>query len=254
MMETSSGTMLITGATSGLGKAAALWFSARGWKVAFCGRRVDRGNRVAEEIRARGGEARFFPADVTLEEDVIRLLREVTGHYGPLDAAFNNAGGNFAFGPLSSVTAEAFEKTLAVNLTGLFFCLKHEMARMRPAGGSIINTASTAGVKGISVGLAAYTAAKHGVIGLTRCAALEAAPRGVRVNTLVLGAVATDTWLQRIGDAPGQAEKIAASIPLKKVGTPEDVLPLVEYLAGPGSAYMTGAALSLDGGVTAGWP
>lgn len=253
-MEATSKTMLITGATSGLGKEAALWFAARGWKVAFCGRRVEKGNQVAREIHSRGGEACFFPTDVTREDDVIRLLEKVTERYGPLDAAFNNAGGNYAFGPLGSVSAEAFEKTIRVNLTGLFYCLTHEIARMRAPGGSIVSTASTAAVKGVSVGLAAYTAAKHGVIGLTRCAALELAPRGVRVNAIALGAVATDSWLERIGDGPGQVAKVAASIPLKKVATPQDILPLVEYLAGPGSAYMTGAALSLDGGVTAGWP
>ena len=247
-------TIWITGATSGLGKAAAIGFAARGWNVAFCGRRTDKGKDVAKTILASGGQAVFIPADVTRETDVIRMMQEALDRYGPPDAAFNNAGGNFVLGPLTSVSAEAFEKILAVNLTAVFHCLKHEITAMQAGGGSIINTASTAAVKGISRGLAAYTAAKHGVIGLTKCAALETASRGIRINALVLGAVATDTWLEKVGKVPGQVKKIAEAIPAGKVGAPDDVMPLLEYLAGAGSAYMTGAAVTLDGGVTAGWP
>jgi len=247
-------TIWITGATSGLGKAAAIWFAARGWNVAFCGRRTDKGKEVAKMILASGGQAVFIPADVTQEAEVIRMTQEALDRYGPPAAAFNNAGGNFAFGPLTAVSAETFEKILAVNLTAVFHCLKHEITAMQAGGGSIVNTASTAAVKGISRGLAAYTAAKHGVIGLTKCAALETASQGIRINALVLGAVATDTWPEKVSKIPGQVEKIAEAIPVGKVGTPDDVMPLLEYLAGTGSAYMTGAAVTLDGGVTAGWP
>lgn len=251
-METETRTILITGATSGLGKAAARWLASRGWQVAFCGRRADRGREIEQKIRAAGGKALFVQADVTQEQDVIRFLGDTLDHFGVPDAAFNNAGGNLAFGQLASLSREDFERTLAVNLTGLFLCLKHEIAAMRGTGGSIVNTASTAGVKGVAVGIAAYAAAKHGVIGLTRCAALEYASAGIRVNALVLGAVATDTWLEKVGRESGRIAAISAGIPLGKVGDPAEVMPLLEYLAAPASAFMTGAAIALDGGVTAG--
>ncbi|NML40813.1 SDR family oxidoreductase [Chitinophaga sp. G-6-1-13] len=245
-------TILITGGTSGLGAAAARVFAAMEARVIFCGRRLAEGLQMETSIRADGGEATFVQADVTNEQQVEHLVNETCRLYGPPDAAFNNAGANLYTGPLDQMTGRQFSDTLAVNLTGTFHSLKYEIQAMKSNGGSIINTASTAGVKGVGQGIAAYVAAKHGVIGLTKAAALEQARNGIRVNALVVSAIQTEQWLKGISSKPGMQEKIAAAMPTGRISTVEDIIPAILFLASEQSTYITGAAIPVDGGITAG--
>jgi NAD(P)-dependent dehydrogenase (short-subunit alcohol dehydrogenase family) len=244
--------ILITGATSGLGAAAAEAFAAMNGKVVFCGRRLEEGHRIEAAIRSKGGEATFVQADVTSEKQVEYLVSETIRLYGKLDIAFNNAGANLYFGPLENMSSEQFVNNIMLNLTGVFHALKYEIQAMKQSGGSIINTASTAGVRGVAQGISAYVAAKHGVIGLTRSAALEQAHNQIRINALVVSAMATEQWLKGVERTPGMYEKIAASMPLGKIATVDDIIPFIIFLATDQAKFITGAALAIDGGVTAG--
>lgn len=242
---------LLTGATSGIGAMAARALSAEGAAVVLAGRRLEEGERVAEEIRSRGGEARFIQTDVTVEAQVARLVEETLQAHNRLDIAFNNAGGNQSFGPLETISAESFAKDLTVNLSSVFYSIKHEIPAMRHTGGGcIINTASTAGVKGVE-SIAGYVAAKHGVIGLTRTAALELARHHIRVNALVLGPTASESWRARIDAAPGAMERVTASVPLGRVASMDEIASMIVFLASDSASFITGAALPIDGGVTA---
>ncbi len=245
---------LVTGATTGMGAAAAQAMADEGATVILAGRREVEGEQMAEDIRSRGGNALFVQTDVTVEDQVARLVQTAIRTYGRLDIAFNNAGGNPVFGPLWTLSDEAFENTLNLNLVSLFYSLKYEIPAMQEAGGSIINTASTAGVQGVGQGISAYVAAKHGVVGLTRAAALEAARNKVRVNAILPGPIATESWLARVGQIPGMVERIAAMIPLGRVGTMADIAALVVFLASDAASFITGAAIPIDGGETAGVP
>ncbi|MFB6456743.1 SDR family NAD(P)-dependent oxidoreductase [Chitinophaga sp. Hz27] len=244
--------ILITGATSGLGAATARSFAALGAKIVFCGRRIKEGEAVQADIRANGGEATFIQADVTEEKQVADMVDATIKQYGRLDAAFNNAGANLYFGPVATTTAEQFNNTINVNLTGTFYAMKYELQAMKATGGSIVNTASTAGVKGVGKGIAAYVAAKHGVIGLTKAAALEYASSQVRVNAVVISALATEQWLSDVSKTPGMLEKIAAAMPLGRVSTVDDIIPFIGFLIADNSKMITGAALAIDGGISAG--
>lgn len=243
--------VLITGGTSGLGAATAKAFAAQQARVVFCGRRAEQGRELEAAIRAEKQEATFIQADVTLEQQVEHLVSETVRLYGRIDVAFNNAGANLYTGPLEQMSSEQFTDTVNLHLTGTFHALKYEILAMKQTGGSIINTASTAGVKGVGQGIAAYVAAKHGIIGLTKAAALEQAKNQLRINALVVGAIQTEQWLQRVSQ-PGMFEKIAAAMPTGKIATMEDIIPMITFLASDASAFITGAALAIDGGITAG--
>ncbi len=245
---------LVTGATSGIGASAARALAAAGAAVVVAGRREDKGEAVANDIRARGRQARFVRTDVTDEAQVAKLVAEALATFGHLDIAFNNAGGMPPFEALETLSSEGFADTIAANLTSVFYSLKHEIRAMRAQGGSIINTASTAGLQGYGHGMSGYVAAKHGVIGLTRSAALEAARYGIRVNALVPGVIAVER-LYGGGEVPAElVDRIVAGIPLRRAGTMDDVSALVVFLAGDAAGFITGAVLPVDGGELAGVP
>ncbi|WP_019544140.1 SDR family NAD(P)-dependent oxidoreductase [Streptomyces sulphureus] len=244
---------IVTGSTAGMGARTAEALALAGAHVVVSGRNTERGAAVVEDIQAKGGRAEFVAADVVREEDVARLVEGTVERHGRLDAAFNNAGGGGAFGPIDKVPREAYDAVLAVNLTGTFLCLKYEVAAMKAAGGgSIVNNASTAGVQGTAFGLAAYTAAKHGVVGLTKAAALEAGPAGVRVNALITGPVDTADFRKRVEGQPGAVERAGAGTALGRICTEDEVAAAVAFLAGDESSFVTGSFLGLDGGMTAG--
>ncbi|SDL35015.1 NAD(P)-dependent dehydrogenase, short-chain alcohol dehydrogenase family [Pedobacter sp. ok626] len=244
--------IIVTGATSGLGAAAAKAFAAKGAKVIFCGRRAEQGIQVENDIRNKGGEATFIQADVTVEAQVSHMVKETLRLYGRLDVAFNNAGGNLGISAIENTSAEQFLNTIRLNLTGTFYALKHEIQAMKGSGGSIINTASTAGLKGVGQHLAAYVAAKHGVIGLTKAAALENARNQVRVNAIAPGVIQTEKWLEEVQKTPGQLEKIAAMMPNGKLANESDIIPFVLFLASDDAKFITGTTLAIDGGLLAG--
>jgi NAD(P)-dependent dehydrogenase (short-subunit alcohol dehydrogenase family) len=238
----------VTGGASGIGAAVARRLSRDGAGVVIAGRRRALGEATAGDLRAAGGRAVFVPADVTVPADVDRLVEAAVDSYGRLDGAFNNAGDVTARAPIIAVDDAAWHADLTSNLTSVFHCLRAQLPAMRD-GGSIVNNASIAGVSG-TPGLAAYTAAKHGVVGLTRSAALEAADRGIRVNALVTGNVDTPLYRRLLG-VPADGQLPRAPNPTGRTATPDEVASFVVYLLSDDAAFITGAALAVDGGFTA---
>jgi NAD(P)-dependent dehydrogenase (short-subunit alcohol dehydrogenase family) len=244
--------VIVTGGATGIGRAVADRVVSDGGAVVIGGRRRDTGERAAGQLREAGGRALFVAADVTVEREVERLVAAAVAEFGRLDGAVNNAGGVNASGPVHTVDGPAWQADLEQNLTSVFYCLKYQIPAMiaSPGGGSIINNASIGGVRGIS-GLAPYVAAKHGVVGLTRSAALEGAGRGVRVNALVTGNVDTALYRDLLGVPPEGALPGPAPNPTGRVSDPAEIASFVAFLLSDESAFITGAALAIDGGATA---
>ncbi len=241
--------VLVTGASRGIGAVTARAFAAAG-AVVLAARDRTALDSVAQGISAAGGEALAVPTDVGDPEQVQALVRTTVAHFGRLDAAFNNAaGGGNPPTPLADIAVEAFDSALTVNLRGIFLAMKHEIpALLASGGGAIVNMASSAGLEGVA-GLAAYAASKHGVIGLTRVAALDYAARGIRVNAIAPGPILTH-HLERAGE---EAQRQAAqATPMRRVGAPEEVAAAVVWLCSDAAAYITGATLPIDGGKLAG--
>jgi NAD(P)-dependent dehydrogenase (short-subunit alcohol dehydrogenase family) len=242
--------VIVTGGASGIGRAVAGRITADGGAVVIAGRRRDAGEQAAEQLRAGGGRVLFVVADVAVERG--RPAAAAVTEFGRLDGAINKAGGVSAAGPVHTVGSGAWHAELEQNLTSVFYCLKFQIPAMIGSadGGSIINNASTGGVRGIP-GLAAYAAAKHGVVGLTRSAALECAGRGVRVNALVTGNVDTPLYRDLLGAPPEGQLPGPAPNPTARVATPGEVASFAAFLLSDESAFITGAALAIDGGATA---
>lgn len=239
---------LVTGGTSGIGEAVARRLAAEGAAVVITGRRARMGDEVAADIRGHGDRCVFVGADATIEDEVAGLVDETVRLFGRLDVAFNNAGTTAPAGAVPELPAAAWQRELDANLTSVFYALKYEIPVL-PDGGAVLNNASLAGVGGIP-GMSAYTAAKHGVVGLTRSAALECAPRGIRVNALVTGNVDTALYRGLLGLGPDEPLP-AAPNPMGRVATPAEIASFVAYLLSDEARFVTGAALAIDGGYTA---
>lgn len=232
-----------------MGKAFAQRAASEGAKVVIGARDETNGNRAVAEIRAGGGEALFVPTDVTIEEQVAVLVNKAVTEFGRLDGAFNNVGGT-SLGKIREIGEVFWRDTIDRNLTSVFFSLKHEIpAIVASGGGSIVNNASTMGVIA-DPNIAAYVAAKHGVIGLTRSAALDAAREGVRVNALVTGLVDTPLFRESARN-PEIQQYFLDMQPSGQIGKVEDVAAFTAFLLSDDATYITGAALNIDGGVTA---
>ena len=240
---------LVTGAASGIGRASALAFAAEGAKVAVSDIDDRAGEETVELIRAAGGEAFYLHADASSEPDVAALVAAVVERYGRLDWAHNNAGVGSPVVPVVEQTGEWFNDVLRLDLVGMMFALKHEVAQMlaQGQGGAIVNTASNAGLIGV-VGMSPYVAAKAGLIGLTRTAALESAAFGIRVNALCPGMVATPAVAAWALEVPEHAKAVEASIPMQRISTPEEQANVAVFLCSDKASYITGVALSVDGG------
>lgn len=240
---------LVTGAGSGIGAAAARRLAVEGAAVVLAGRRTEPLDAVAQAITDGDGRAAVRTADVTVEPDVRELVGFCVRTYGRLDVAFNNAGTTTASGRTDRLELTAWQAELDANLTSVFLCLKHEIAAISD-GGAILNNASLAAVGGIP-SLAAYTAAKHGVLGLTRSTALEVVDRGVRINALITGNVDTPLYRRLSGLGPHDALPSAPN-PTGRTATTEEIASFVAYLLSDETTFITGAALTADGGFTAG--
>lgn len=241
---------LVTGASRGIGAATARAFAASGASVALAARDGEALYRLAQEIEWAGGRALAIPTDLADADAVARMVERTVSEFGGLDLAFNNAaGGGHPPTPLTDVDVADFDSAVAINLRGTFLCLKHELAAMRErGGGAIVNMTSTAGLEAVG-GLAAYVATKHGIVGLTKVAALEQAAHGIRVNAVAPGPILTEQ-LERAGE---QAQRAAAqAMPMRRVGSPEEVAATVLWLCSEQASFITGATVPIDGGKLAG--
>lgn len=246
--------IVATGASSGIGRAVAARVASEGAVVVIGARREDAGEAAAAEIRAAGGTAVFVSTDVTIEAQAAALVDTAIAQFGRLDGAFNNAGGAGAMGAVQDIDSDAWHADLAQNLTSVFYCMKAEIPAMlqSPTSGSIVNNASIAGVTGVG-GMASYAAAKHGVVGLTRSAALACASDGLRVNALVTGNVDTPLYRRLSGVATDRdRSELPAPNPAGRVAAPEEIAAFVAFLLSDEAAFITGSALAIDGGFTAG--
>ncbi len=243
--------VLVTGGNSGMGRATAERLAREGAAVVIAARRKDLGEEVAEGIRSAGGQALFVGTDVTVEAEVEAAVAAAVREFGKLDGAFNNAGGGSTFGPVQTLDGDGFRADVDLNLTSVFYSVKHEIPAILDAGGgSIVNNASNLGVVGMPTA-SPYVAAKHAVIGLTRAVALETAQQGVRVNALVTGGVDTPMFRASMGATPEGEAFIAGQHPVGRVAQPHEIAGLVAYLLSDDATFVTGAALAIDGGWTA---
>ncbi|HTV97254.1 MAG TPA: glucose 1-dehydrogenase [Steroidobacteraceae bacterium] len=242
--------ILITGALSGIGRATALAFAHEGARIAVSGRREDAGQLLAAELRALGAEAEFVCSDVRREDEVRRLVDRAVERFGRLDVAVNNAGTEGKSGPLTEQSPESYAATFDTNVLGTLLCLKHELRVMSAQRhGSIINLSSTMGSRG-AAGASLYVASKHAVEGLTKSAALEGAPFGVRVNAVAPGPVQTELLDRFAGNADRKAA-MAQGVPLKRLGRVEEIAQAIEFLASQRAQFVTGEILHVNGGKTA---
>jgi NAD(P)-dependent dehydrogenase (short-subunit alcohol dehydrogenase family) len=244
--------VLITGALAGIGRATAFAYAREGAKIVVSGRRDEVGHALVTELRALGAEVEYIRADVRHEAEVSALVDKTVARFGRLDIAVNNAGVEGA-GPLVDVTTDLYTAIFDTNVLGVVLSLKHQLRVMlKQKSGSIVNVSSVFGKVGIA-GASIYVASKHAVEGLTRSAALEALPSGVRVNAVAPGPIETE-MLSRFTDHSAEAKSnfVHTVVPMKRAGTVDEVASAILYLASDKAPFITGTSLSIDGGMIAG--
>ena len=238
---------LVTGGTSGIGRATALALSAAGAKVVFSGRRDSEGEETAALIRDAGTECLFVRSDVSSKADVKTLVQKTIATYGKLDCAFNNAGIDPHTKPLHEQSVEDFDNLMSINVRGLFLCMKYEIQQMLTQGsGVIVNNSSIGGLIAFP-GVSPYIASKHAVMGLTRSAALDYAKQGIRINAVNPGLIAT-AMLDRLGS--GSTDSFASTVPMGRLGQAAEIAQVVVFLCSDAASYITGQPLVIDGGYT----
>ena len=239
--------VLITGALTGIGRATALAFAKEGSRIVVSGRREEEGEKLVAELRKLGAEAEFIRSDVRQEADLRSLVDKTVARFGRLDAAVNCAGTEGKPGPVTEQTAETYAATFDTNVLGTLLSVKHEMRVMLAQGsGSIVNVSSTYGHVG-AAGAAVYAASKHAVEGLTKSAALEGAASGVRVNVVAPGPIDTG-MLNRFTGTDQRKAVLAATVPLKRVGRPDEIAQTILFLSSDKASFITGASYLVDGG------
>jgi len=244
--------IVITGGSTGIGRATAARAAAAGASLVIADINEREGERAVADIRAEGGEAVFVRTDVTDAGAVQALIAACVARYGRLDGAFNNAGIEGAFASITKMTEAEFDRTILVDLKGVWLCLKYEIEQLMKQGtpGSLVSTASVAGLVG-SRGGTAYCAAKHGVVGMSKSAALEFARKGIRVNAVCPGVIQTP-MVDRLTSAAGiEATQLVAQEPMGRLGEPREIGDAVVWLLSDGASFVTGIALPVDGGYTA---
>ena len=243
---------LVTGGTSGIGRDTAILFAKAGAKVVIAGRRGAEGHETEELVRAAGSAGLFVKTDVSKAAEVEGLIRSAVDKFGRLDIAFNNAGVEGVWAPIVRQSEEDWDRTININLKGVWLCLKYEIRRMlkQGNGGAIVNMSSIIGLIG-STGVAAYSASKHGVIGLTKTAALETAKNGIRINAVCPGFTET-AMAGRIFSAPGVRKYVLGCHPIGRFGKPMEIAEAVVWMCSDRASFMTGQSMVLDGGFLAG--
>src|SRR5689334_22184050 len=241
--------VLITGALTGIGRAAAIAFARKGAKVVVAGRRDQAGKTLAEELRSLGSEAEFVNADVRNENDVRALVDKTVARFGRLDVAVNNAGTEGRPGLITDQTAESYAATFDTNVLGVILSMKHELRVMQKQGsGSIVNISSTYGHEG-AAGASVYVGSKHAVEGITKSVALETAKSGIRVNVVAPGP--TDTgMLTRFTRTPENKAALVTTVPMGRLGLSEELADAIVFIASNQASFITGHVLNVDGGKT----
>lgn len=242
---------IVTGGSSGIGRATAHALAGCGATVVVADVSDAAGSIVAEELQASGHTARFVHTDVARDEEVAALVRRTVSEFGQLDIAFNNAGIEGASLPLHECTTEEWTRTIDVDLGGVFLCMREELRVMAERGaGVIVNNSSVAGLVGFEQA-APYVAAKHGIVGLTKAAALEYAAHGIRVNAVCPGVIDTPMVTRVATEGSELRERLVQMEPVHRFGTPEEVANVVVWLASDAASFITGQAIAVDGGLVA---
>ena len=242
--------VLITGALTGIGRATALAFAKEGARIVISGRRDEVGQKLVAELRGLGAEAEYWRSDVRHDQDVRELVDKTVARFGRLDIAVNNAGTEGKPGPVTEQTAESYAATFDTNVLGTLLSMKHELRVMQPQShGSIVNVSSTYGRFG-AAGASVYAASKHAIEGLTQSAALEAAQFGVRVNVVAPGPIDT-AMLSRFSGNDERKAGLVSTVPLKRMGRPEEIAQIIVFVASNKASFSTGATFAADGGKSA---
>ncbi|AMV48778.1 SDR family NAD(P)-dependent oxidoreductase [Paraburkholderia caribensis] len=242
--------VLVTGALSGIGRATAIAYAKEKARLVISGRRLEEGRVLAEQLRSSGAEVEFVQADVRFEDQVQALVDRVISRFGRLDIAVNSAGYEGDPAPIVEQNVDQYAFVFDTNVLGTWLVLKHEIRAMAAQGsGSIVNVSSTMGIRGAPRN-ALYVASKHAVEGLTKSAALEAAPFGIRVNAVAPGPVQTEMLDRITGSEEGKASMLA-TVPLRRAGTPEEIADAIVFVASDKASFMTGEVLRVNGGRTA---
>lgn len=241
--------VVVTGAASGIGREAAIRMAKAGARLLLADTDVEHGREIESLVRAEGAPATFVQTDISREDDVRRMVEAAIEVYGRLDGAFNNAAIAPAGILLHEMTSDVWQRNVSINLTGTFYCMKHEIRLMLERGGSIVNTSSASGTNAFPLA-AEYCATKHGVLGLMRNAALDYGKRNIRVNAILPGAVRTPMLMKAVADDPAVEAYLRSIHPIGRYAEPGEIAEAAIWLLSDKSSFVTGAAIPIDGGYT----